>query len=618
MQLPQFNHIVPSEIQSTLEQLLDDNLKKLDQDPLSEPISLVEALDNRLQCFWSPVAHLHAVKSSPEWRKVYETCLPMLSNYETTLSHHEKLYLAVKNYMPRDAAEKRIVELKLRDFHLSGVDLPEAKKVRYKKIEEELSELQAKFGEHLLDATQSFEYQATDEELNGVPESLRPKDNKLTLDYPCYSSIQKYADNTPLREKLYHAYVTRASELSKHDNTEIMYKILLLRHELAQLLGFNHYASLSLATKMARKPEEVIEFLESLASTAKSFAEKDLETLESFAGRKLNPWDIAYYSEKLSLEKYHIDQEMFRPYFPLDAVLEGLFSLVSHLYHIEIKKVDGIEIWDDKVEVYNIYRDQKLIGIFYLDPFARKQKREGAWMDDYCSRWKDQIPVVYLTCNFLAQNPCLTHDDVITLFHEFGHGLHHLLTQVDRLDISGIAGVPWDAVETPSQFMENFCWEKSVLKNISNNKLPDDLIDKLISARYFQAGLQLVRQCEFALFDFYLHLEKPKDKNFVMDTYNKIHAAVAVIQTPDYVRFPHSFSHIFDGGYAAGYYSYLWAEVLSADIYSRFQEEGESIGKKFLETYLSQGGLNPPDILFKNFMGRAPDKTAFLRSWGLG
>lgn len=648
-ELPQFANIVPDKILPMLQEILRDNLNKLETQDLSRPIEVLESIENRLHQFWSPIAHLHAVRSTPELREAYKACLPLLSDYETAISHHEKLYQAFRQYQPLNSAEKRIIELKLRDFRLSGIDLSAEKKTRYGEIEKKLSELGAQFSENILDATQAWSYLASDQELIGIPQEIIPQDKKLTLDYPCYSAVQKYAENRALREKCYVAYVTRASELNHnlqydntHDNTEIMQQILSLKYELAELLGFKNYAELSLATKMAKSSDQVLDFLDKLVEHAKPAAQKELSELTDFAEHILEPWDIAFYSEKLSQQRYQIHQELFRPYFPVDHVLSGLFSLVSQLYGLSIQKLENIETWNPEVVCFGIYNSQqKLLGIFYMDLYTRKLKREGAWMDDYCSRYQKsdgelQIPVAYLTCNF-HQTRLLTHDDAMTLFHEFGHGLHHLLTTIDHIDIAGIHGVPWDAVELPSQFMENFCWEKSLLQKLSKHHqtgevLPAGLIDNLLASRHFNAGLQLLRQLEFGLFDFHLHLVKPimnaedknkvqdKNKNFVLDLSREIHGKTAVITMPEYSRFPHTFSHIFDGGYSAAYYSYLWAEVLSCDVFSLFEENGildTATGKKFLDTLLSQGGSQPPEILFKNFRGREPNQQAFLKSWGL-
>ena len=624
MELPQFKHRVPAKIQPELETLLDQNLKQLETDALDNPIELTEILENRLAHFWSPIEHLHAVCSSPELRKAYQNCLPLLSDYSVALSHNEKLYQAFLN-----APQNRITELNIRDFKLSGIALSPEKKKRYADIERILSELSTKFGENILEATQHWTYKATPEELAGIPENILPENNILTLDAPCYLAVQKYAINRELREKCYKAYVTRASEFdeNKYDNTEIMAQILTLRQELAELLGFTNYVEYSLTTKMAKTPEEVLDFLNKLIIEAKPVAIREIKRLEKFAGHPLQPWDIAFYSEKLQKQLYDLDEESLRPYFPVDHVITELFNLMKIIFNLEIKSLDNIETWHPDVKVFEIKSPK---AVFYMDLYVRKNKREGAWMDDYCSRNTKpdgslQIPVAFLTCNFRAPKKnhptLLTHDEVITLFHEFGHCMHHMLTQVDRIDIAGMNNVPWDAVELPSQFMENFCWNKDVLKKLSKHyktgqPLPDELIHKLIASKQFNAGLFLMRQCEFGLFDFELHLT-PRP---VMDVLNTVRQKTAIIKTPDYNRSPNTFSHIFDGGYDAGYYSYLWAEVLSCDAFALFEESGvfnKKTGQDYINKLLSQGASQDISILFKNFRGREPDTKAFLINWGL-
>lgn len=630
--LPQFKHIAVDKIQPVLSKILAENLNSIEQNDLSDPIGLLEMLDNQLQLFWSPIAHLHAVRSTSALRKTYQACLPLLSQYHTALAHHEKLYQAmlVQKNKRKNKIETRIATLHLQAFRLSGIHLAPNKKQRYAEIEKKLCQLQARFSENVLLATEAFVYQATPSDLKGLPQQVIPADYRLNLQYPVYASIQKYAENRALREKFYQAYVTRASEYGQpeQDNTQIMQEILSLRHETASLLGFQNYATLSLQTKMLKKPKQVFDFLQDLLAHAKPMATQELARLTDFAGFALQPWDIAFYAEKLNRAQYGIDQEMFRPYFAVETVLSGLFSLVKQLYSIHIQQRENVDVWHKTVSCYEIYtvaHDRlQLLGIFYLDLYARRSKREGAWMDEYCSRYAQpngeiQLPVAYINCNFLA-NTGLTHDEVMTLFHEVGHGLHHLLTTIDRISIAGIRGVEWDAVELPSQFMENFCWQKAVLMLISDQTLPEDLCDKLLASRYFHAGLHLVRQIEFALLDFYLHTRKPDTEKFVMQVFQAVHAQTAVISTPDYSRFLHTFSHIFDGGYAAGYYSYLWAEVLSSDVFAIFEQTGilnPRMGKKFLKKLLSQGGSRPMSSLFKCLMGRNPDKTAFLKNWGL-
>jgi oligopeptidase A len=624
MELPQFKHRVLDKIQPELEALLATNRHQLENDSLKDPIQLTEILENRLAHFWSPIEHLHAVCSTPELRKIYQRCLPLLSDYSVELEHNEKLY---QSFIA--APQNRITELAIRDFKLAGIALSSEKKSRYAQIEKELSELSTKFGEHVLESTQHWKYVATEEELCGIPESIRPEDNTLTLDIPCYMAVQKYAESRELREKCYQAFVTRASEFdeAKYDNTPLMTKIMALRQELAELLGFKNYAELSLTTKMAHKPQDVLDFLNNLIQKAKPIAQRELKKLEQLAGHALQPWDVAFYSEKLQKQLYDLDEEMLRPYFPVDHVLSTLFQLMHDIFGLNIKKLDHIETWHPDVQVFEIDNPR---AIFYMDLHVRKNKREGAWMDDYCSRYRKpdgelQIPIAFLTCNFRApqknQPALLTHDDVITLFHEFGHGIHHMLTQLDRIDIAGMNNVPWDAVELPSQFMENFCWNPTILKKLSKHYqtgevLPDHFIQKMIEARQFNAGLFLLRQLEFGLFDFELHLH-PRP---VQEVISNVRQKTALLPVPEYNRSPNTFSHIFDGGYDAGYYSYLWAEVLSCDAFSLFEETGVfnlKTGQDYINTLLSQGAAKPIDELFKDFRGRDPDITAFLRSWGL-
>jgi oligopeptidase A len=623
MELPQFKHRVPAQIQPELENLLNQNLKQLENNSLDDPISLTEELENKLTHFWSPVEHLHAVCSTPELRKVYQSCLSLLSDYGVKLSHNKKLYDAFLK-----APENRITTLTIRDFKLSGIDLSPEKKQRYADIEKQLSELSTKFGENILIATESWQYKATPEELAGIPDSMIPTDHILTLDIPCYMAVQKYAVSKDLREKCYKAYVTRAP-----NNTELMNQILILRQELAELLGFSNYAELSLTTKMAILPEQVLDFLQDLVLTAKPIAQQELKKLEGFAGFALQPWDVAFYSEKLQKQLYDLDEELLRPYFPVDHVIAELFSLMKNVFGLDIKELDksNIDTWHEDVKVFEI---QNPNAIFYMDLYVRKNKREGAWMDDYCSRYRKpdnslQIPIAFLTCNFRAPKKdhptLLTHDEVITLFHEFGHCIHHMLTQIDRIDIAGMNNVPWDAVELPSQFMENFCWNKDVLKKLSKHyqthqPLPDELINKLIGSKQFNSGLYLMRQLEFGLFDFELHLQKTVTPDTVKNTMQSVRDKTAVLKIPSYNIAQNTFSHIFDGGYDAGYYSYLWAEVLSCDAFSLFEETGvfnQKTGQDYINKLLSQGASQPIDVLFRNFRGRDPDTKAFLRSWGL-
>jgi oligopeptidase A len=668
--LPPFSKIKPEEIEPAIDTLLKQNREQLQHllantgqyswDNLIQPL---EEMDDRLDRVWSPVSHMNSVVNSDELREAYNACLPKLSDYGTELGQNEQLYRAYKSisdspeYEQLDAAQKKIIDNALRDFHLSGVDLPAEKKQRYKEIQQRLSSLTTKFEENLLDATHAWHKQITDEnQLAGLPESARAMakqaagDKQLdgwvfTLDFPSYYAILSYANDRDLRSEMHKAYVTRASDqgpsAGQWDNSEVMEEILALRHELAGLLGFANYAERSLATKMAESPDQVLSFLHDLARKAKPVAEQDLEELAVFAHEehgldKLEPWDVAYYSEKLRQHKYAISQEDLKPYFPETRVITGMFEVVKRLYGIEIRETDDVDTWHPDVRFYEIRDGQgNLRGQFYLDLYARAKKRGGAWMDDCRGRLRQhngdlQTPVAYLTCNLtppIGDDPALfTHDEVITLFHEFGHGLHHMLTQVDYIGVSGINGVAWDAVELPSQFMENWCWEREALDIITGHyqtgePLPEDLYRKMYAAKNFQAGLRMVRQLEFALFDFRLHLEyDPAQGGRIQQILDQVRDEVTVVKPAPYNRFQHGFSHIFAGGYAAGYYSYLWAEVLSADAFSLFEENGifdRPTGNRFLNSVLEQGGTREPMELFVSFRGREPEIDALLRHNGI-
>lgn len=668
--LPPFAHIRPEHVEPAIDTLLKQNREQLDKllsstthytwDSLIQPL---EEMDDRLNRVWSPVSHMNSVVNSDELREAYNACLSKLSEYATELGQNEALYRGYKaiaesdEFANLDTAQQKIIKNALRDFHLSGVDLPADKKQRYKEIQQRLSSLTTKFEENLLDATHAWHKQITDEaQLSGLPESARAMAKQaaaekeldgwvFTLDFPSYFAVMSYADARELRSEMHEAYVTRASDQGPNagqwDNSGVMEEILALRHELARLLGFNNYAERSLATKMAESPEQVLSFLHDLAKRSRPVAEKDLADLTEFARQehgleKLEPWDIAYYSEKLRQHKYAISQEDLKPYFPENRVIPGMFEVVKRLYGIDIKEVDGVEVWHKDVRFYEIRDEQgELRGQFYLDLYARPKKRGGAWMDDCRGRmhYSDgtlQYPVAYLTCNLtppVGDAPALfTHDEVITLFHEFGHGLHHMLTRVDHIGVSGINGVAWDAVELPSQFMENWCWEREALDLIaghyqSGEPLPDDLYKKMYAAKNFQSGMQMVRQLEFSLFDFRLHREyDPQQGGRIQEILDQVRDEVAVIKPAPYNRFQHGFSHIFAGGYAAGYYSYKWAEVLSADAFSLFEENGifdHQTGQRFLGAVLEQGGTYEPMELFVNFRGREPKIDALLRHSGI-
>jgi oligopeptidase A len=672
-ELPAFSqiqpeHVIPAidfvlaEARATVERQLSAT-QHYSWENLVEPL---EEMDNLIHKTWSPVSHLNSVMNSDELRDAYNACLPKLSEYSTEMGQNEQLYRAFQDirlnptFTQYTDAQKKIIDNSLRDFKLSGVALSDDKKTRYKAISQELSQLASKFEENVLDATNAWTKLFDNEQaLAGLPPSALIQARQaaehegkqgwmITLQFPSYHAIMTYADNRELRREHYAAYCTRASDqgpdAGKWDNTEVMENILALRHEKAQLLGFDSYAELSLATKMADSADEVLNFLEDLAAKSLPQAKQDLVELSDFAKASgdiddLQPWDIGYFSEKMRQHRYELSQEEVKAYFPVTRVLPGLFSIVEKLYGLKIKDIKDIkdfDTWHPDVHFYEIRdKDNILRGRFYLDLYARPKKRGGAWMDDCLGRKKMagsiQTPVAYLTCNFTppaGSDPALlTHDEVTTLFHEFGHGLHHMLTQVDYLGVSGINGVEWDAVELPSQFMENWCWEKESLMLLSGHyqtgeKLPDDLFEKMLAAKNFQSGMMMVRQLEFSIFDFLIHLNyRPEQGGRIYETLNQVRDRVAVVKPPQFNRFAHSFGHIFAGGYGAGYYSYKWAEVLSSDAFSLFEEKGifnAETGKAFLSNILERGGSKDAMELFVNFRGRKPNIDALLRHNGIG
>jgi oligopeptidase A len=604
---------------------------------------------------------MNSVVSSDELREAHDACLPLLSEYGTWVGQHEGLYNAYTELKQSDEfsglseEQQKVVENAVRDFTLSGVALPKEKKERFAQIQAKLSELSSTFSNNVMDATMGWTKHVTDKTLlTGMPESAldaaaqaaHQKDLQgylFTLDIPSYLPVMLYADNRELREEMYRAYATKASEqgpnAGKWDNTEIIKETLALRTELAELLGFSTYAERSLATKMADSTEQVITFLRDLASRSKPQAEKELEEVRAYAKdthgvSELAAWDLPYFSEKLKQEKYTISDEMLRPYFPENKVLSGLFEVVHRLFGLKIAEQPGVDTWHKDVRYFTITDDSDVMrGSFYLDLYARAKKRGGAWMDE-CRVRRElangelQLPVAYLTCNFNApvgDKPALfTHDEVVTLFHEFGHGIHHMLTKMKAAGVSGINGVPWDAVELPSQFLENWCWEEDALNFISGHyetgePLPAHLLERMLAARDYQSAMQMVRQLEFSLFDFLLHSEKGSTVD-VQGTLDTVREEVAVVIPPSFNRFQNSFGHIFAGGYAAGYYSYKWAEVLSADAYSKFEEDGifnRETGNAFLENILEMGGSRAPMDLFVAFRGREPQVDALLRHSGI-
>ncbi len=664
--LPAFSKIKPEHIKPAVEAVIQTCRETIEavskiENPTWENFYLPQAAaGDQFSRAWSPVGHLNAVKNSPELREAYQACLPLLSEYSTWAGQHKGLYegyLKLKNspaFESYSLAQKKAIENSLRDFELSGISLPEDKQKRYGEISARLSELSSDFSNNVLDATMGWDIVITDEsQLKGLPESALEaaklsaeskgkKGYRFTLEFPSYYPVLTYCENRELREMMYKEYATRASDqgsnAGKWDNSANIDEKLKLRRELAQLLGFATYADYSLATKMAENPQQVVEFLENLANRAKKQAKEELCALKAFANHacseQLEPWDIAYYSEKQKQALYAINDEELRPYFPEDRVLSGLFELMKRIFDLRIEEKFGIDTWHKDVRFFQIYDEQgEERGAFYLDLYARENKRGGAWMDDCINqkRFADgrlQKPVAYLTCNFnkpIGNKPALfTHDEVTTLFHEFGHGIHHMLTQIEVGDVAGINGVPWDAVELPSQFLENWCWEEEALAFISGHyetgePLPKEKLTQLLKAKNFQAAMFVVRQLEFGLFDFRLHLAEPRE-GLVLDTLKAVKAEVAIVKTPEWVRTPHSFSHIFAGGYAAGYYSYLWAEVLSADAFSKFEEDGifnRETGQSFLDNILTRGGSEEPMVLFERFRGRKPTLDALLRHKGI-
>jgi oligopeptidase A len=664
--LPRFADFTPALVTPAVEQLLAENRALIER--ISAPgipatwrdfAQPLEDANERLHRAWGMVGHLNAVMNSPELREAYNANLPRISQYYTDLGQHPGLYAQFKalrqgpEYADLTAAQKKIVENELRDFRLGGAELPPAKKARYKEISERLSQLASRFSDNLLDATNGFAHHVTDPAVTaGIPEDVLAAAReaaqadgkpgwKFTLHAPSYLPVMQHAENRALRELMYRAYVTRASEFGKPEwnNTALIAEIVKLRREQAQLLDFANFAEYSLEPKMAESPQQVLDFLNELAARAKPHAERDLREVTDFARAglgldRLEAWDLAFASEKLRAARYAFSDQEVKQYFPETRVLPGMFKLVETLYGLRIEPATA-PAWHPDVRFFSI-RDRagNLVGQFYVDLYARPSKRGGAWMDDAITRrLKDgrvQAPVAYLNCNFSAPvggKPALfTHEEVTTLFHEFGHGLHHLLTRVDYLGVSGISGVEWDAVELPSQFMENFCWEFEVLVPMTAHSetgqpLPRALFDKMHAAKNFQSGMQTVRQLEFALFDLHLHFDfDPGGSRTALALLDDIRARVAVVFPPAYNRFPNNFSHIFAGGYAAGYYSYKWAEVLSADAYSLFEEKGvldPATGQRFWKEILGVGGSRPALESFVAFRGREPKIDALLRHSGM-
>ncbi|WP_059021880.1 oligopeptidase A [Vibrio coralliirubri] len=668
--LPPFSQIKPEHVKPAVEQVIEACRNKIEQvlegntspswDNLVAPI---EEVDDRLGRIWSPVSHMNSVVNSDELREAYESCLPVLSEYGTWVGQHKGLFEAYKAIKASEAfsalnqAQQKTITDALRDFELSGIGLPADEQHRYGEISKRQSELGSQFSNNVLDATMGWSKQITDvAELAGMPESAlaaaqaaaESKEQQgylLTLDIPSYLPVMTYCDNQELRKELYEAYVTRASDrgpnAGKWDNTEIITEQLKLRHEIARMLGFSTYSEKSLSTKMAETPDQVLGFLNDLAVKAKPQGEREVEELRQFAEKEfgvseLNLWDIAYYSEKQKQNLFEISDEELRPYFPESNVVSGLFEVLNRVFGMSVTEREGVDTWHESVRFFDIFdATGTLRGSFYLDLYAREHKRGGAWMDDCRGRritesGELQTPVAYLTCNFnkpVGDKPALfTHDEVVTLFHEFGHGIHHMLTQVEAGAVAGINGVPWDAVELPSQFLENWCWEEEALSFISGHfetgeALPKEMLEKMLAAKNFQSAMFILRQLELGLFDFTLHTEyDPEVGARVLETLADVKSKVSVLPSLDWNRFSHSFGHIFAGGYSAGYYSYLWAEVLSADAFSAFEEEGifnTETGNRFLNNILEMGGSEEPMELFKRFRGREPQIDAMLRHAGI-
>ena len=670
--LPRFDAITPADVQPAIGELLAAArtlVEQLTQDTVTATwqnfaAPLTDGIEP-LSRAWGIVGHLHSVNDVPEWREAYNAMLPDVSRFyaelgqNLTLFDHYKAIRESAEFAGLSTAQRRIIDNEVRDFRLSGAELPEDKKPRFQAISEELASLSAKFAENLLDATNAFAEIVTDEtELAGLPDDAKQaardaaeKDQtkgwKFTLHMPSYLPVMQYANSRRLRAALYRAYATRAAEFgpTEFDNSPLILRILELRREEAQLLGYNNFAEVSLVPKMAESVPQVLAFLRDLAVKAKPFAQKDIAELREFARQELaletlEPWDVGYASEKLLQARYAFSEQEVKQYFTENTVLAGLFHVVETLFGVRLK-ADTAAVWHEDVRFFRIETaDGELIGQFYLDLYARDTKRGGAWMDEAIShrRIADGIrkPVAYLNCNFSRpigekdgkRRPAIfTHDEVITLFHETGHGLHHLLTRVEESGVSGIHGVEWDAVELPSQFMENYCWEWSVLQEMTSHvdtgaRLPRSLFDKMLAAKNFHSGLQSVRQIEFSLFDLLLHSNfDPRGKHSVFELLADVRREVAVITPPEWNRFPNSFSHIFAGGYGAGYFSYKWAEVLSADCYAAFEEAGNPFdpitGKRFLDEIISAGGARPALDNFRAFRGREPQVDALLRHSGM-
>ncbi len=660
--LPPFPRIRADDVEPGVKALLEDARARIDDIASRDPptfaavIEPLEDLQHRVARHWSPVSHLNAVLNSEALRVAYNACLPLLSAYQTDLAQNEPLYRAYQAIEAReggtlDPVRRRVIDHALQDFRLAGVGLPDEDKRRFKSVMLELTQLQAKFEENVLDATNAWSHHVTDRaQLRGLNEVLVDQARRraheqrlegwiLTLDQPTYVAVVTDAESTELRRTFYEAWTTRASDqgpqAGRWDNAPVMEQILRKRHEAARILGFANFAEYALAKRMAHSCEEVIRFLEDLVRAARPAALREFGELRAFAGRELEAWDVSFFAERLQHERHAVSQEELRPYFPLPRVLTGLFEVAERLFGVRIRERSGAPVWHPDVRYFEIESASgRPMGSFYLDAYARPHKRSGAWMDECVGRKRlgsgEALPVAYLVLNVLPPGEdrpsLLTHDDVLTLFHEFGHGLHHLLTRVDYPSVAGINGVAWDAVELPSQFMENYAWHPEVLGRISGHfktgaPLPADIQQRLRATRSFHAGLQMMRQLEFALFDFRLHAEYDPDRGGrILELLREVRQQVAVVPTPRWNRFPMSFGHVFAGGYAAGYYSYKWAEVLAADAFSAFEEHGvfdRTTAQRYLEAILSRGGSRDALEAFVEFRGRPPRVEALLAQHGI-
>ena len=678
--LPLFDRILPEHVGPAMDELLakaETALAQVTADDFAATWSgiagVLDVATENLGRAWGAVSHLNSVADTPELRAAYNAALPRVTEFWTRLGADERLYAKYKaiDVASLNDEQRQAHKNAIRNFVLSGAELTGAAKERFAQIQERQAELSQKFSENSLDATDAFAYYATDDEVAGIPDDVLQTARaqaeaegktgyRLSLKMPSYLPVMQFAESSSLRETLYKAYTTRASdqapaEFSQFDNSAVMREILALRQEESRLLGYQNFGEVSVVAKMAKSPDEVVAFLRDLARRARPYAEKDITDLRAFAAEQLSqadpqPWDYAYIGEKLKEARYAFSEQEVKQYFTAPKVLAGLFTIVETLFEVQIRE-DSAPVWKPGVAFYRIERGDQLVGQFYLDQPARTGKRGGAWMDDVRARWlrpdtgKLQTPVAHLVCNFAegagGKPALLTHDNVTTLFHEFGHGLHHMLTQVNEHDVSGISGVEWDAVELPSQFMENFCWEWEVLRQMTahvdtGEPLPRALFDKMLAAKNFQSGMQTLRQVEFSLFDMLLHTSHNPDED-LMGLLNEVRREVAVLASPAYSRTPHTFSHIFSGGYAAGYYSYKWAEVLSADAYAAFEETAAAAaqasgmageqsapstvsvqaGRKYRQAILEAGGSRPAMESFKAFRGREPSLDALLRHQGM-